>query len=73
MSVGKRILGFVVLLLLVAALTLGQPKQILFGDLHVHTDVAAFIGWEWSQVGLVPNDHYGHKNVIFPGIEVDPC
>jgi hypothetical protein len=184
MSVGKGILGFVLLLSLVAALyvagawlrlygehegpgeftaspipeavleehgraqkraaaalTVGQPKQILFGDLHVHTtfstdaflwslpmlqgegahplgdacdyarfcsaldfwsindhaeastprrwrettdtirrcnavtgdienpDVAAFIGWEWSQIGRVPNDHYGHKNVIFPGLE----
>ncbi|MEE8507454.1 MAG: DUF3604 domain-containing protein [Myxococcota bacterium] len=31
-------------------------------------DVAAFIGWEWSQVGIQPEDHYGHKNVIFPGL-----
>jgi hypothetical protein len=124
-----------------AALTVGQPKQILFGDLHVHTtfstdaflwslpmmqgegahpvgdacdyarfcsaldfwsindhaeastprrwretrdtirqcnavtgdienpDVAAFIGWEWTQVGRVPEDHYGHKNVLFPGLD----
>jgi hypothetical protein len=27
-------------------------------------DVAAFLGWEWSQVGRRPKDHYGHKNVI---------
>jgi hypothetical protein len=27
-------------------------------------DVAAFLGWEWSQVGITPADHYGHKNVI---------
>lgn len=120
------------------ALTVGQTKQILFGDLHVHTtfssdafvsslpmlqgegahpladacdfarfcssldfwsindhaeastprrwqetreairqcnavagrdpsnpDVAVFLGWEWSQVGRTPADHYGHKNVIF--------
>jgi hypothetical protein len=122
-------------------LTAGQPKQILFGDLHVHTtfstdaflmslpmlqgegahpvadacdyarfcsaldfwsindhaeastpqrwretreairqcnavsgdpanpDVAVFLGWEWSQVGRTPADHYGHKNVIFRGLE----
>jgi len=124
-----------------AALTVAEPKQILFGDLHVHTtfstdaflwslpmmqgegahpvgdacdyarfcsaldfwsindhaeastprrwqetremiqqcnavtgdaenpDVAAFVGWEWTQVGRIPKDHYGHKNVIFPGLE----
>ncbi len=34
-------------------------------------DVAAFLGWEWSQVGLTRDDHYGHKNVIFPGLEDD--
>jgi len=27
-------------------------------------DVAAFLGWEWTQVGLTPADHYGHKNVV---------
>jgi hypothetical protein len=123
------------------ALTPTQPKQILFGDLHVHTtfstdaflwslpmvqgdgahpladacdyarycsaldfwsindhaeattprrwretrdairqcnaiagdaanpDVTVFTGWEWSQVGRTPADHYGHKNVIFKGLE----
>jgi hypothetical protein len=27
-------------------------------------DVVAFLGWEWTQSGLVPADHYGHKNVV---------
>jgi hypothetical protein len=27
-------------------------------------DVTAFLGWEWTQVGTTPDNHYGHKNVI---------
>lgn len=28
-------------------------------------DVIAFTGYEWSQVGLTPETHFGHKNVIY--------
>ncbi|MDJ0847592.1 MAG: DUF3604 domain-containing protein [Myxococcota bacterium] len=27
-------------------------------------DTVAFLGWEWTQVGLTPEEHYGHKNVV---------
>ena len=32
-------------------------------------DVVAFLGWEWSQVGLTPEEHYGHKNVILRDLD----
>ena len=34
-------------------------------------DVVAYLGWEWSQVGTEPADHYGHKNVVLPGLADD--
>ncbi len=27
-------------------------------------DTVAFLGWEWTDVGDTPDDHYGHKNVV---------
>jgi hypothetical protein len=24
----------------------------------------SFLGWEWTQIGSTPEDHYGHKNVV---------
>ena len=27
-------------------------------------DLVSFLGWEWTQVGATPADHYGHKNVV---------
>jgi len=32
-------------------------------------DMVSFIGWEWTQVGTIPANHYGHKNVILRDLD----
>ena len=34
-------------------------------------DVTAFLGWEWTQDGSNPENHWGHKNVLLKGIRDD--
>ncbi len=34
-------------------------------------DMVTFLGWEWTQAGATPEDHYGHKNVVL--LETDPA
>jgi hypothetical protein len=34
-------------------------------------DTVAYLGWEWTQVGWVPEEHWGHKNVILRDLDDD--
>jgi hypothetical protein len=34
-------------------------------------DTVAFLGWEWTQIGTTPENHYGHKNVVLAHTEDD--
>lgn len=41
-----------------------QQCNAVAGDAD-NPDMVAFLGWEWSQTGSGPENHYGHKNVFF--------
>ncbi len=32
-------------------------------------DMVAFLGWEWTNIGSTPEDHWGHKNVVLRDLE----
>ena len=34
-------------------------------------DIVPLMGFEWTQVGTTPENHYGHKNVIYRGLGDD--
>jgi hypothetical protein len=35
-------------------------------------DVTPFLGWEWTQMGSNPDNHYGHKNVVLRDLGAVP-
>ncbi len=34
-------------------------------------DTVAYLGWEWTNVGSTPKDHWGHKNVVLRDLDDD--
>ena len=34
-------------------------------------DLISFLGYEWTQVGRLPTEHFGHKNVVFKDLDDD--
>ena len=38
----------------------------------VTADLTVFPGWEWTQIGNTPENHWGHRNVIFKDLDSLP-
>ena len=41
------------------------------GQDPTNPDTVPFLGWEWTQIGRTPDDHYGHRNVVLPVLDED--
>jgi len=49
--------------------TVRACQKVAGGD--TDPDLVSFIGFEWTQVGRTPEEHFGHKNVIFRDLDDD--
>ncbi len=48
-----------------------QCNKISGGSKDEDPDLVSFLGWEWTQMGSTPDNHYGHKNVVLRDLADD--
>ena len=48
-----------------------QCNKISGGGKDEDPDLVSFLGWEWTQMGSTPDNHYGHKNVVLRDLADD--
>jgi len=51
--------------------TVRQCNAISATGLDADPDLVSFLGWEWTQMGSTPENHYGHKNVVLRDLDDD--
>ncbi len=49
--------------------TIDSIRQCNAVDPAREPDTTAFLGWEWTQDGSSPANHWGHKNVLLKGLD----
>jgi len=49
--------------------TVDSIRQCNQGADAANPDTVAFLGWEWTQMGDMPDNHYGHKNVVLAQLD----
>jgi hypothetical protein len=51
--------------------TVRQCNEVGGGTAGEDPDLVSFLGWEWTQMGSTPDNHYGHKNVVLRDLADD--
>ena len=49
--------------------TIRQCSEVANDD--ADPDLVAFLGWEWTQMGTNPGNHWGHRNIVLRGLGDD--